>query len=150
MKVLILLFILLMSCLISASSSQAHFSKWKPILLANSIFNIFPSNHQDKIRLQDRSLPSEIRQDLYNSISTGMSYEEVRAIIGWDGIPIYENEIDTSQGRVREQVYQWDSEDIYDGLYRDWTTNNLGLYWSVTLQFQNGILIEKSSLNLPR
>ncbi|MCX7592525.1 MAG: hypothetical protein N2235_01955 [Fischerella sp.] len=100
----------------------------------NSIFKISNQNSQET------NLQFQIKQDLYNSISTGMSYDEVRAIIGWDGILIYQNDIDYAGGKIHEKIYQWNNQDIY-------STDNHP-YWSVTLQFQNNILIQKASFNL--
>jgi hypothetical protein len=154
MKYLLLLSIILLAWMVSASSYRSTLTDQKPSLFLNSTFNIFPQffqpNSPKKIEIQDRNLPSEIRQDLYNSISTGMSYDQVRAIIGWDGILIYENDIDTAEGKIRETVYQWNNEDIYHNDDRYESIDPIGLYWNVTLQFQNNILIQKSSFNLPR
>jgi hypothetical protein len=153
MQYLILLSILLLAWIVSVSSHRIFLMERKPTLVMNSMFDIFPPSFPHphrKIYREDRGLPSEIKQDLYNSISTGMSYDEVRAIVGWDGILIYENDINTAQGRIREKVYQWNYEDIYDSQGTSQTPDNLNLYWSVTLQFQNDILIKKSSFNLQR
>jgi hypothetical protein len=151
MQYLILLSILLLAWMVSISSYRFFLMDRKPTLIMNSMFDIFPPNlpypHR-KIEREDRGLPSEIKQDLYNSISTGMSYNEVRAIVGWDGILIYENDINTAQGQIREKVYQWNHEDIYDTQGTSQNPDNANLYWSVTLQFQNDILIKKSSSNL--
>ncbi|WP_219884580.1 hypothetical protein [Merismopedia glauca] len=122
----------------------------KPTLLMNSMFNIFPQNPQDNLRIEPRNSQSEITQDIYNSISTGMSYDEVLAIIGWEGILIYERDIGSAGGRIREKIYQWNDQDVYFTDYRSQKVGQINPYWIVTLQFQNDILINKSALNLQR
>lgn len=120
-----------------------------PILFMNSLFRSFPQHPQINIpKNQPRGLLSDIREDLYNSISTGMSYDEVIAIIGWEGILIYQNDIDSAEGRIHEQVYQWSYQDVYGNDYDYPESSYINLYWSVTLQFHNNILIKKASFNL--
>jgi hypothetical protein len=101
-----------------------------------------------KIESEFKTKETPVKQELYNSISTGMTYEEVRSIIGWDGNLIYENNIDYADRKIYEKIYQWNSQDID---FIDYESRNIGvtnLYWSVILQFQDGILINKSSFNL--
>ncbi|WP_334691116.1 hypothetical protein [Nostoc sp.] len=93
-------------------------------------------------------MSSEIRENLYNSISPGMSYDEVRSIIGWDGILIYENNIDSADGQIHEKFYQWNNEDVYLTDYESPRADIINPYWSVILRFQNDILINKASFNL--
>lgn len=124
-----------------------------PTLFMNSMFKEFNQNIPGNIRIQpgkspNENRPNEIKQELYDSISVGMTYEQVIAIIGWDGVLIYENNIDVADGKIHEQVYQWNNQDIY--LTEDEAHNlvNTSLYGSMTLKFQNNILIKKSSLNI--
>ena len=58
------------------------------------------------------SLQNQIQSELYNSISSCMTYEEVSSIIGWEGVLIYEYEVDDSGESIQTQVYQWNYEDI--------------------------------------
>lgn len=154
MKYLILLSLVLLGSMLSIYSQKAVWASPKPSLSIASIFSIFNRTPQGNINLERTGSPSQIRQDLYNSIYTGMSYDEVRSIIGWDGILIYENDIDGVGGKIREKTYQWNSQDVdatdYGSPtdYRSQKTDERSLYWSVTLEFQNNVLINKSSLNL--
>ena len=76
-----------------------------------------------------------------------MSYDEVRSILGWDGILIYENNIDSPDGQIHEKIYQWNDQDVYLTDYESQRAD-INPYWSVTLRFQNDILINKASFNL--
>jgi hypothetical protein len=115
----------------------------------NSMFKIPHQNPQGNIQIQQKdSRSNQINQDLYNSISTGMTYAEVRAIIGWDGVLIYQNEINFAGGKIREKIYQWNNYDIYSSDNESQTVDDPNPYWSITLQFQNDILIHKASFNL--
>ena len=118
-----------------------------PTFFINSIFKVFNQNTNETIQIQQINLSSEIRENLYNSISTGMSYDEVRSILGWDGILIYENNIDSADGQIHEKIYQWNNPDVYLTDYES-QREDINPYWSVTLRFQNDILINKASFNL--
>ncbi|MBD2729167.1 hypothetical protein H6G96_23330 [Nostoc sp. FACHB-892] len=113
----------------------------------NSMFKIFPQKPNKAIQIKQINLSSEIRENLYNSISTGMSYDEVRSILGWDGILIYENNIDSADGQIHEKIYQWNNQDFYLTDYESQRADVINPYWSFTLRFQNGILINKASFN---
>ena len=113
----------------------------------NSMFKVFNQNTNETIQIKQINFSSEIRENLYTSISTGMSYDEVRSIIGWDGILIYENNIDFADGQIHEKIYQWNDQDVYLTDYESQRAD-INPYWSVTLRFQNDILINKASLNL--
>ncbi|PSB01725.1 hypothetical protein [Merismopedia glauca] len=150
MKYLFFSSLLLCALVVSAASNKVSLMKHQHTWWANSVCNICLPTNSNNSNFKQRILPPELRNTLYNSISIGMSYDEVRAIIGWDGILIYENEIDSPEGQIHEKIYQWNNEDIYlddDSLP---TTDEKNSYWSVTLQFQNNILIGKSSFNLQR
>ncbi|MEH1838964.1 MAG: hypothetical protein V7L20_09395 [Nostoc sp.] len=118
-----------------------------PTFFINSIFKVFNQNTNETIQIKQINLSSEIRENLYNSISTGMSYDEVRSILGWDGILIYENNIDSADGQIHEKIYQWNNQDVYLTDYES-HREDINPYWSVTLRFQNDILINKASFNL--
>ncbi|MDZ8225345.1 hypothetical protein [Nostoc sp. ChiVER01] len=118
-----------------------------PTLFINYMFKVFNQNTNETIQLKQINLSSEIRGNLYNSISTGMSYDEVRSILGWDGILIYENNIDSPDGQIHEKIYQWNNQDVYLTDYESQRAD-INPYWSVTLRFQNDILINKASFNL--
>lgn len=120
----------------------------KPTFFMNSMSKVFNQNTDDNIQIQQMNLSSEIRENLYNSISTGMSYDEVRSIIGWDGILIYENNIDSVDGQIHEKVYEWNNQDVYLTDYESKRVDIINPYWSLTLRFQNDILINKASFNL--
>ncbi len=77
-----------------------------------------------------------------------MSYDEVRSMIGWDGILIYENNIDSVDGQIREKIYEWNNQDVYLTDYESKRADIINPYWSLTLRFQNDILINKASFNL--
>jgi hypothetical protein len=119
-----------------------------PTFFMNSIFKVFNQNPRETIQIQQINLPDEFRENLYNSISTGMSYDEVRSIIGWDGILIYENNIDSANGKIYEKVYQWNNQDVDFTDSESQRADEINPYWSVTLRFQNDILINKASFNL--
>jgi hypothetical protein len=146
--------LVLLGSMLSIYSQKVVWATPKPSATIDSIFSIFNRTPQGNIDVEPRGIPSQINQDLYNSIYTGMSYEEVRAIIGWDGISIYENEIDGVNGKIREKTYQWSSEDVEATNYGSPTydkpleIDEQNLYWSVTLHFQNDVLINKTSVNL--
>ncbi|MCC5620829.1 hypothetical protein [Nostoc sp. CHAB 5715] len=108
---------------------------------------VFNQNTNETIQIKQINLSSKIRENLYNSISTGMSYDEVRSILGWDGILIYENNIDSADGQIHEKIYQWNNQDVYLTDYES-QREDINPYWSVTLRFQNDILINKASFNL--
>ena len=100
---------------------------------------------------RDDSLQNQIRSELYNSISSGMSYEKVSSIIGWKGVLIYENKINNGGKVIRTKVYQWNYDDIY-------TNNNTAADFkrsrivnpdkNLTLEFQDNILIEQTFSDL--
>ncbi|WP_324972390.1 hypothetical protein [Nostoc sp.] len=118
-----------------------------PTFFINSMFKVFKQNTNETIQIKQINLSSEIRENLYNSISTGMSYDEVRSILGWDGILIYENNIDSPNGQIHEKIYQWNNQDVYLTDYKS-QRRDINPYWSVTLRFENDILINKASFNL--
>lgn len=118
-----------------------------PTFFINSKFKVFNQNTNETIQIKRINLLSEIRENLYNSISIGMSYDEVRSILGWDGILIYENNIDSPDGQIHEKIYQWNDQDVYLTDYKSQRAD-INPYWSVTLRFQNDILINKASFNL--
>jgi hypothetical protein len=101
--------------------------------------------------LQDSNLQNQIQSELYNSISSGMSYEEVSSIIGWQGVLIDENEVENGGKIVKTKVYQWNYEDVYS---TDTTSVNseragtINPYWNLTLEFQNDLLIDKTFSDL--
>ena len=100
---------------------------------------------------RDDSLQNQIRSELYNSISSGMSYEEVSSIIGWKGVLIYENKINNGEEVIITKVYQWNYDDIY-------TNNNVSADFersrivnpdkNLTLEFQDNVLIEQTFSDL--
>ncbi len=148
MKYSILLAVALLAWIAFTYSHRVFSITQMPTLFTNSMFKVFNQNPRETIQINQGNLPSEIRENLYNSISTGMSYDEVRSILGWDGILIYENNIDSADKPIHEKIYQWNNEDVYLTDYESQRTDVMNLYWSVTLTFQNDILINKASFNL--
>lgn len=101
--------------------------------------------------LQEDNLQNQIQSELYNSISTGMSYEEVRSIIGWDGVLLYENKVDNGEKMIQTKVYQWNKEDVYSTDSTSGTSNRLSnpnFYGNLTLEFQDNLLINKNFSDL--
>ncbi|MEH1834836.1 MAG: hypothetical protein V7L29_22935 [Nostoc sp.] len=148
MKYSILLAVALLAWIVFNYSSRVIFMNHTSIFFVNSMSKVFNQNPHDNIKIQQINLSSEIRENLYNSISPGMSYDEVRSIIGWDGILIYENNIDSADGQIHEKFYQWNNEDVYLTDYESPRADIINPYWSVILRFQNDILINKASFNL--
>lgn len=99
---------------------------------------------------RDDSLQNSIRSELYNSISLGMTYEEVSSIIGWKGVLIYESEVNNGGKVIRTKVYQWNHDEL--------NLNNTSLTSSdkkwrnldrdLTLEFQDNILIDNTHSDL--
>ncbi|MEH1942514.1 MAG: hypothetical protein V7L01_20175 [Nostoc sp.] len=148
MKYSIFLAVVLLAWIAFKYSPRVLYLNQMPIFSTNSMFKVFNQNPYNNIQIQQRNLSSEIRENLYNSISPGMSYDEVRSIIGWDGILIYENNIDSPDGQIHEKFYQWNDGDVYLSDYESQRADVINPYWSVTLRFQNNILINKPSFNL--
>jgi hypothetical protein len=98
-------------------------------------------------KLQDRNLQIQIQSELYDSISSGMSYEEVSSIIGWSGVLIYENEVKDGGEIIQTKVYQWNYEDIYSTDTTSINSERAGIinpYGTLTLEFQDDILVDKT------
>ncbi|MEO1378305.1 MAG: hypothetical protein AAFW70_29355 [Cyanobacteria bacterium J06635_10] len=109
----------------------------------NSLFNLSNQKSLQKITIRRINIQSPIRHQLYNSISEGMSYDEVRSILGWDGILIYKNDINYGDTHIDEKIYQWNND-------KSENVGEMNPYWSVTLQFQNNTLVGKTDYNLQR
>lgn len=148
MKYSILLAVALLAWIMFIYVHRVVSSTQMPRFSMNSMFKVFHQNPSKTIQIQQINLSSEVRENLYNSISTGMSYDEVRSILGWDGILIYENNIDSVDGQIHEKVYQWNNQDFYLTDYESQRADIINPYWSFTLRFQNDILINKASFNL--
>lgn len=148
MKYSILLTVALLAWITFNYSHRVISMNQIPIFFMNSMFKVFNQNIHDNLEIKQINLSSEIRENLYNSISPGMSYDQVRSIIGWDGILIYENNIDSADGQIHEKFYQWNNQDVYLTDYESQRGDVINPYWSVTLRFQNDILINKASFNL--
>ena len=98
-------------------------------------------------KLQDRNLQNQTQSELYDSISSGMSYEEVSSIIGWSGVLVYENEVKDGGEIIQTKVYQWDHEDVYSTDTTSINAERTGIinpYGTLTLEFQDDILVEKT------
>ena len=116
----------------------------------NSLFNLPNQNSLQNITIRRIKIKSPIKHQLYNSISEGMSYDEVRSILGWDGVLIYKNDINYGDTHIDEKIYQWNNQDIYSTDYKYQNVGEMNPYWSVTLQFQNNSLVGKTDYNLQR
>lgn len=80
-----------------------------------------------------------------------MTYEEVSSIIGWKGVLIYETEINEGGRIVRSQVYQWNYDDISSNNTVSADSQRARIvnpYQNLTLEFQDNILIDRSSSGL--
>ena len=99
--------------------------------------------------IEDDSLQHQIRSELYNTISPGMTYDEVSSIIGWKGVLIYESKVNNGGKITRMQVYQWNYNDFYPNntLSDNSETGLRNLYKNFTLEFQNNILIDRTFTN---
>ena len=158
MKDSIFLSVAIFGCIAFIYSHKDFFFKQFPPFSANSTFSfsnrLFPNRQipgqipTKPIQTQNRRYKPQIRRDLYNSISEGMSYDEVRSIIGWDGVLIYTNNLDYSGKAIEEKIYQWNDRDTFSPTYNPQGAGDLNPYWSVTLQFQDDALIGKSFHNL--
>lgn len=89
------------------------------------------------------SLQLQIQSELYNSISTGMSYEEVSSIIGWKGVLLYEYEYNNGLETIYTKVYQWNSGDLNSLNNISARGGVLNPYASITLEFQNDLLVDR-------
>ncbi len=101
-------------------------------------------------KLQDENIQNQIQSELYDSISSGMSYEEVSSIIGWSGILIYENEVKDGGEIIQTKVYQRDHEDVYSTDTTSINSERTGIinsYGTLTLEFQDDILVETTFSN---
>jgi hypothetical protein len=148
MKYSILLILILLIGFISVFSHKAVAARQLFLLPLNSMSTNWNQKIQQNTEMMETSFKTQIRQDLYNSIFIGMSYNEVSAIVGWDGVLIYENHVDEMSMKTHEQVYLWNYDQINPNSYKSQVTGGENLYWSVTLNFQDNILVEKSSFNL--
>ena len=156
MKYSILLSVAISGWIAFIYSHKDFFFKQLPSFSANSTLSL--SNRRlsqrlptQKIEIQNRDFRDskpQIRRDLYNSISEGMSYDEVRSIIGWDGVLIYTSDLDYGGGEIKEKIYQWNNQDVYSTNYNSQRAGDLNPYWNVTLQFQDDALVGKSFYNL--
>lgn len=148
MKYSILLSVAISGWIAFIYSHKDFLFKQLPSFSANSILNLSDrrlSNRipSQKIEIQNRDFKPQIRENLYNSISEGMSYDEVRSIIGWDGVLLYTNDIDYGGRKIKEKIYQWNNQDVYSTNYESQRAGDLNPYWSVTLQFQDDALVGK-------
>lgn len=112
----------------------------------NSHNNINLSNSPaPTITIEDNKLQEQIQSQLYSSISTGMTYEEVSSIIGWQGVLVYQAQVNVSGKAIETKVYQWNYDDVYSHTV---PTNNfekdriIHPYQNLTLEFQNNVLVE--------
>lgn len=152
MKYSFFLSVAILGCIAFIYSHKDFFFKQFPYFSANSTFNLSNRRLQNrlpgqKIQIRNRDFRNskpQVRRDLYNSISEGMTYDEVRSIIGWDGVLVYTNNLDDGGRPIKEKVYQWNNQDIYSTNYDPQRAGDINPYWSVTLQFQNDALVGKT------
>ena len=156
MKYSILLSVAIFGWIAFIYSHKDFFFKQLPFFSANSISSLSSENLSQrlptqKIEIQKRDFRNskpQIRRDLYNSISEGMSYDEVRSIVGWDGVLIYTNVLDYGNRQIKEKIYQWNNQDVYSANSDSQRAGDLNPYWSLTLQFQDNALVGKTFYNL--
>lgn len=145
--------ILLLGWIIFAAINRGFFFDKISVMAQNTINSSgnspAPTIDRNLGNLKDDSLQDQIRSELYNSISTGMTYEEVSSIIGWKGVLIYESEINNGGKITRTKVYQWNYNDLYpNSTFSTDSGTKLGnLYKDMTLEFQDNVLIDRSSSN---
>ena len=72
-----------------------------------------------------------------------MSYEEVSSIIGWKGVLLYEYEYNDGLETVYTKVYQWNSGDLNSLNSISARGGVLNPYASITLEFQNDLLVDR-------
>ena len=87
--------------------------------------------------------PQKIRSQLYSNISTGMTYEEVSSIIGWQGILIYQTKVNVGGKAIETKVYQWN--DLDAGIISNLGKEIVDPYRNLTLEFQDNVLVELPS-----
>ena len=87
--------------------------------------------------------PQKIRSQLYSNISTGMTYEEVSSIIGWQGILIYQTKVNVGGKAIETKVYQWN--DLDAGIISNLGKEIVDPYRNLTLEFQDDVLVELPS-----
>lgn len=100
---------------------------------------------QQNSGFENDPLPNQIQSELFSSVARGMSYAEVSSIIGWEGVLIYESNIDDGGEVIQTKVYRWNADDLHlDNIASDEPTrkNNIDPNKSLILEFQNDVLIE--------
>ncbi|MGB5631986.1 MAG: hypothetical protein WBM86_04290 [Waterburya sp.] len=109
------------------------------------------SSIREDLRIELDNIPRQTRSELYKSISSGMSYEEVTSIIGWEGVLIYDYEVNDGGETIQTKVYQWNYEDIYSTNSTSGSSERVGVvnpYSNLTLEFQNDLLVDKTFSDL--
>lgn len=146
--------ILLFGWIIFVAINRGFFSNKISVMAQNTINSSgnspAPTIDRNLGNLKDDSLQHQIRSELYNSISTGMTYEEVSSIIGWKGVLIYESEVNNGGKIIRTEVYQWNYDDLYPNstFSTDSETGLENLYKNMTLEFQDNVLTDSNFSNL--
>lgn len=108
-------------------------------------------NIRRDLGIEDNNFQNQIQSELYNSISTGMSYKEVTSIIGWEGVLIYDYEVDDGGEAIQTKVYQWNYEDVYEPNSTSGISERVGVinpYWNLTLKFQDDLLVDQTFSDL--
>ena len=145
--------ILLFGWIIFVAINRGFFSNKISVMAQNTINSSgnspAPTIDRNLGNLKDDSLQHQIRSELYNSISPGMSYQEVSSIIGWKGVLVYESEVDRGGEIIRTKVYQWNYDDLYSNstLSANSETRLDNLYHNLTLEFQDNVLTDSNFSN---
>lgn len=144
--------ILLFGWIVFAAINRSLFFNKISAIAQNNIYSDnspAPTIDRNLGNLNNDSLQHQVRSELYNSISLGMTYEEVSSIVGWKGVLVYESEVNNGGKIMRTKVYQWNYNDLYpNSIFSTDSETGLGnLYKDVTLEFQDNVLIDRSSSN---
>ena len=84
-----------------------------------------------------------LNRSRYSSIATGMTYQEVSSIIGWEGILIYQDRVNIGGKAIETKVYQWN--DVDSRIVSNRFSKEIDPYRNLTLEFQDDVLVELPS-----
>lgn len=112
---------------------------------SDNISNLPASTIEQNSNFNDDPLQNQIQSELYNSISSGMTYAEVSSIIGWEGILIYENKVREGERTIHIKVYRWNYQEGHLGnIVSEDSMENETENRNLVLEFQNDILLEQN------
>ena len=149
-KRFIFVLIILLACILAVESDRYFnhpISAMPPGISHNNgnLSNPYAEVITEKDLIEDPSLQEKIRTQLYSSISTGMTYEEVSSIIGWQGVLIYQTQTNVGGKAIETKIYQWNDVDARIVSNRFGKDGIIDPYRNLTLEFQDDVLVELSS-----